>query len=214
MAGAANAATDGEDLYERLIALSTSSLFHLYGEMLPDDAGGAAAVARALKDKARAGAFDADKQTAIALLTFCLCDAPSGSAAFHLAKALAAFGREAQVAAPYVVDHVLETRVVDDESFWVFDGLLYALGFLGGPAAKAMLDAVAKDKPPRCAKKSAVYEGSMPLGERAAHHAETLERVGAMLSADPGPWRSRRTKLERLTVQPNRTPRGFWLARR
>jgi hypothetical protein len=212
-AAAPGSTADADGLHARLVALPPDTLLYLYGDMLPQDPHGAASVARALKDRARDGAFDDDKETAIALLVFCLCDAPSPATAFHLAKALAAFGREAQVGAPYVVDHVLTCHVVDDESFWIFDGLLYTLGFLGGPAAKAMVDAVGKDDPPRCAKKTAIYTGSLTLEVRRAHHAETLENVRAMLNTDPGPWRGKRSRLERKAPA-QKAPQGHWLARR
>jgi hypothetical protein len=203
---------DPSVLAAQLAGLPADALFALYGDLLGVDAPGCATVARALKDAARAGKLDDDPDTRIALLVFCLVDAPSPAAAFHLAKALAAFGRSAQLAAPYVVDHVLELHVVDDETFWCFDGLLYCLGYLGGPAAYAACEAIAKDAPPRCARPKGIYEGALSLAERAAHHADTLTAVRGLLRADPGPWRAKRTSLTREI--PARTEKANWRFKR
>jgi hypothetical protein len=206
-----------DPVYARLLAAPLDALFQLYADLLPGtdpkDAAGLAAVARALKDRARAGELDAEREHRVALLVFCMVDAPNPVVAFHLAKALAAFGREAQQAAPYVVDWVLETRVVDDESYWAFDGLLWALAFLGGPAAGAMFDAIRRDAEPRVAKKRGIYDGALSLEERAAHHAQTLKNARlVLLSQDPGRWRERKTELQRTGAAPKKA--ANWKLRR
>jgi hypothetical protein len=208
------AAPDPDDVLQRLIALPAEDLLGLYVELVATDPDASAAVARALREQARTGRLDADQDELVPVLACCLVDAPGPRSVFHLAKALAAFGREAGMAAPYLVDHLEDLRVVDDESFWIFEGCLYALGYLGGERARAFVDKVAAEEPPRVVKAGAVYRGELEGVVRRARFAQAVVDVRALLDSDPQPWRARQGDLARAATTPKKTKTAPWMTRR
>jgi hypothetical protein len=153
----------------------------------------AAIPARALRDKARAGDLDAPY---VPLLTIALVDAPNYTAFIHLAKALAAFGRQAEKAASYVVERLEAVQVTNDRRFWVLDSGLWVLGYLGGDVARSFVAALKAEKPSRVMRSRSVYEGALKDEQREEMFARTLDEVLALIDGDdPGTWRDKKTEL-------------------
>src|SRR6478736_2798179 len=82
------------------------------------------------------------------------------------AKALAAFGRKAQSASPTLIAKLREIRVTDDATYWVLDGGLFALGFLGGKDAFKFLAELAVERPSRAVRANAIYAGELTKEQR------------------------------------------------
>src|SRR5688572_11011718 len=104
---------------KQLVALPADELFTLYLDLVDEKPAQAQVAALGLREKARAGGLTAEQ---VPLLESCLICAPDLSCVFHLAKALAALGREAQSAAPALVDRVRSIQVMDDTAYWILDG--------------------------------------------------------------------------------------------
>lgn len=189
-------ADDGlEKQLKQMAALPADELFTLYLDLVDGEPELAHVAALGLREKARAGALSAEQ---VPLLESCLICAPDLSCVVHLAKGLAAFGREAQSATPALVDRVRTMQVMDDTAYWILDGCTWALGHLGGDDARALLDELRAEKPPRVVAQVA-YEGRLPKAHREKRWAQTLEQVRAMVDAeDAGKWRTKKTKLQQL----------------
>ncbi len=167
--------------------------FALYAELRTQSPDHAQLAALALRHMARAGDIE---PRGIAVLDACLADAPDGACVLHLSKALAAFGRDAVSAAPTVADKIAGLHVTDDVAYWVFEGTVFALMFLGGPRALLTLDALAAQVPPRPLRAQSVYVGAMPRERREKRFEMMLTDGRAVLAqADPR-WLKKRTRLQ------------------
>ncbi len=182
-------------LVDEVRRLSPEKAFRAYLELCDTAPDKAQVAALALRDKARAGELPDD---CVALLDTCLAEAPDSVCAAHLAKALAAFGRRAQPAAPTLCARIRDLHVTDDVGYWILDGCLFALGFLGGAAAKALLDALDAEAPSRAVRSDSVYDGELSREERGRRYADALARVRALVEQrDPGVWRPQQARPTR-----------------
>jgi hypothetical protein len=143
--------------------------------------------ALALREQARAGRLGDAHVEPLILATEM---APNALCVGHLAKALAAFGRGAQDAAPALADQLAEMIVANDTDYWSFDGCIWALGYLGGPVAETCVRELAKERPSRAVRSQSIYRGRMTKEQRAARFATAIEGAERLLAAtDPGVWR-------------------------
>lgn len=197
-------------LLDRCLALEWRPLLALYAELQADSPEHTTIPARALRQKARAGELP---EEVIPLLTACLVDAEPPGAIADLAKALAAFGRRAELAVPFLMDKMRYLQILDDESFWAFDGCLHAMGFIGEPQNETLLDELAGIRPAPMSKKPPVYTGEIPVTDRELLFAETLERVRALLADETSDgWKIKRTDRTAKRVKP-KGKQGFWMVR-
>lgn len=183
----------------RCEALPWRSLLQLYGDLATESPEHSTWAAIALRDKARKGELP---ETTIPILALCLRDAAAGGAIVNLAKALAAFGRDASIATPFLIGQLRAHHVIDDESFWSFDGCLYSLGYLGGPEAGTFLDELEVLPLAPVLRAGKLYQGELTAEERAGMFGRAMKRVARMLSSDPGRWTGRATKLEVKNLGP------------
>jgi len=178
---------------KELAALSADELCTLYLDLVDRAPQQAHVAALAVREKARAGGVEPAQ---VPLLEACLICAPDLSCVVHLAKALAALGREAQSAVPALVDRMQSIQVTDDTLYWILDGCTWALGYLGGDEACARLDAWRAEKPARVVAQVG-YQGRLPRAHREKHWAKTLEVVREKAAAaDAGVWREKKTTLQ------------------
>lgn len=181
-------------LIAELTAQPPEDVFRLYLSLVQQDRDRAQVAALALREQARAGRIEA---RLVPLLDACLYEAPDGASVVHLAKALAAFGRKAHSAAPTLADRVRELHVTNDSEYWILDGALWSLAYLGGDTARHLLDELADEKPSRAGRSQSVYQGKMTREAREQRFAETLKGARALVDgADPGPWRDKKTNLK------------------
>jgi hypothetical protein len=181
-------------LIAELVAEPPEDVFRLYLALVQQDRERAQMAALALRDQARAGRIE---ERLVPLLDACLFEAPDSACVVHLAKALAAFGRRAQSAAPTLADRVRELHVTNDTDYWILDGALWSLAYLGGDVARRVLDELAAEEPSRAERAQSVYQGAMTREARARRFAETLRGARALVDgADPGPWREKKTALK------------------
>jgi hypothetical protein len=203
----------GGDAEERILRscldLEWRALLHLYSEIQREAPDRTALPALALREKARG---DALPEATIPLLIACLVDAEPTETVANLAKALAAFGRRAEAAAPYIVERLRSLPVTDDAAFWAYDGCLHALGYVSGPSELPFLDQLAGlSRPPVCPR--GVYTGDIPEDDRGRLFADTLERVRALLQReDDGGWTGKNTGRAAAPVR-GPSKRGFWTVR-
>ena len=206
--------TDGpvakRDLISRCKELDWRELLWLYRDLGKDDDELTAVPAHALREKARAGELPDE---VMPILIACLVDARSGSTICHLAKALAAFGRDAGAGAPYLAEKINDLHVTDDVSFWNLDGCLHALAHLGGETVAPLLDELETRQPSPVTRAGSVYQGQITEEDRRLIFSDTLERVRAMAS-DPAlePWRDKRTDRA-AEVQEARGKMAPWMTR-
>lgn len=200
----------GLALVARCTALPPNDLIALYGELLSEDPHATTIPALALRDVARKGGLDDDM---VPLLVALLVDAPNLATFTHLAKALAAFGRDAEMASPYLVDKLRSLQVTNDRRFWVLDSGLHALSYTGGDAAKAFVDEIESEDPSRVLRSKSVYQGDLDDEARAALHTETLAAVRARLDEKRPAWREKATTRESVVKSdaPKRT--APWMTR-
>jgi hypothetical protein len=200
-----------DELLESIRGLSPEEAFRLYLDRTHSPEGGTAHVALGLRDKARAGELDGF-EGAIPMLEAFLADAPDAETALHLAKALAAFGRAAQSAVPALLEQLAEMRVVDDVTYWAFDGCVWALGYLGGDMARACLDEIAAESPSRAAASRSVYEGALGDEERETKLRAAI--LGALaLCDDPGDPRWRQAMLPKKGMLGRPDKKKSWTLR-
>ncbi len=185
---------EAPDLVARCRDLPAEALCALFVEGLQKKHDATCEVAaRALRDKARAGALDDDTWP---VLVACLVDAPTLRSALHVAKALAAFGRRAGPAAPYLIERIRAVLVTDDESFWALDGMLHALSYVGDGRNVTFTNELAAQTPSVVMVSRSVYRGALGDDDREAMFYDTLEDVADRLeSDDPGTWRTKTTRL-------------------
>ncbi len=169
--------------------------FILYGDLIDSQPTAAHVPARALREHARAGRMTSEH---IGPLLVALSSATDPSCITDLAKALAAFGREAQPAVPFVVEKLMAVNVLDDESFWVFDSLLFVLGFLGGEEAVAAIEAIKAESPPRVLRAKDLFRGEWDAEIREELFNSTIDRVARMAKKENfvGGWANKQTDHE------------------
>lgn len=183
-----------DDLVAKVKALPQEDAIRLYLKLAKEDKQQAHVAALALRDKARAGELE---EKVIPILEQCLGGAPDDRCLSHLAKALAAFGRKARGASPILADRLRELRITDDPTFWIFDGCLWSLGYLGGEAATKLLRELSAEIPNRALRAGNVYQGKMTKDQRQAQWDKTISGVTELLSKpDPGVWREKKTTLK------------------
>ncbi len=197
------------DVLGSCAALPWRALLALYADLATDSPDHATWAAIALRNKARLGELP---ESVIPILALCLRDAAAPGAVVNLAKALAAFGREASIASPFLIERIRQLHVTDDELFWVLDGCLYALGFIGGKDAPAFLEELGRLPVSPAIRAGRVYQGELTVEDRTEMFKRALEKVGRMLASDPGCWRGRATKLASGSLPP-REKRGVLDAR-
>jgi hypothetical protein len=199
------------EILARLEAQPPDDVFHLYLDLVADAPDKAQVAALALRNQARSGALTAAR---VPLLAACLRAAPDAASLVHLAKALAAFGRKATGSSIDLVERLDPILVTTDCDYWVLDGCLWAMGYLGGEAARRFVEKLSVEKPSRAVRSQSVYEGRMSEAERAGRFAKTLAEVRALIeSSDPGTWRSKRTDLEQQATKAKRGRRAPWTVR-
>jgi hypothetical protein len=192
-----NALQEAVDKIRRRPAAEVLSLYQELRAQAPEQAH---VVALALRHMARAGELPV---TAVPTLHTALEEAPDPSCVLHLAKTLAAYGRDAQVAATTLARKIDAMHVTDDIGYWVFEGAVFSLMFLGGPVAAQCLDRIAREAPPRPLKSDAVFAGSMPRGRREKRFEMMLQDGKALLAEANPRWTSKRTRLK---ADPNARP--------
>lgn len=189
-----------DELIRELTAEPVEEVFRLYLSLVQQDRERAHVAALALRELARGGRVEARM---VPLLDACLYEAPDSACVAHLAKALAAFGRTAASAAPTLANRVRELHVTNDTEYWILDGALWSLGYLGGDAARRLLDELAAEQPVRALRSQSVYQGTMTPEARAKRFADTLAGARALVDgADPGVWREKKTALKRQRRAP------------
>ncbi|HEY4221495.1 MAG TPA: hypothetical protein VGO62_09135 [Myxococcota bacterium] len=191
-------------LVDQVRGLPADRAFRVYTELLEKSAGHAQLAALALRDKARAGEL---KEDHLPVLEACLLTAPDSACVVHFAKALAAFGRKAQASAAILIEKTREIRVTDDVQYWILDGCLFALGFLGGPDVLGFVAELAVERPSRAIRAHAVYTGEMTRDQREERFRQALIRVHDLVAqADAGTWRDKRTTLVAKPVPSSNAP--------
>jgi len=200
-------------LISKLAGLSGEAVLAVYADLLGDEElqHGATLPAQVLRDKARAGELDANF---VPMMTIALVDAPNLAAFIHLAKGLAAFGRAAQNASPYIIERLEQVQVTTDRRFWVLDSGLWVLGYLGGATARTFVAGLKTEEPARVMRSKSVYEGELKHSARAARFVETLDKVLALIDGDdPGGWREKRTDLGAVANQAAPQKLSPWMTR-
>ena len=199
------------ELVDEVRLLPADKAFRVYAELLAQSPQQAQLAALALREKARAGEIGDEH---IPVLDACLADAPDAACVVHFAKALAAFGRTAQSAAPTLIDKIKDLHVMSDAGYWVLDGSLFALGFLGGDVARSFLASLVDERPSRAVKSESVYVGQMTKAEREERYAECLARVQALIAQkDAGSWREKKTELVAKKAIATAPPKKSWMVR-
>jgi hypothetical protein len=200
----------GSSVAERCRALDWRALLVLYGDLSIDSSLHAGWAALALRDKARAGELPPE---AIPILALCLRDAEDAGTIVHLAKTLAAFGRDGAVATGFLIDKLRDLHVVDDATFWSWDGSFFSLGYIGDERAVDFVRELEQMSKPPVVRAGSVYDGDLPAKEREAMFRFACTRVGEML-ADPegATWTSRQTTKPLVEEQP-KAKKGFWMVR-
>jgi hypothetical protein len=185
----------------RLRDLPVEETLWVFVNLVERDPERADVAALALREQGRAGRLLPEH---VGALTSALAVAPNPLCIGHLAKAVAALGRAAAEAAPILVDHVASMRVTDDVEYWSFDGCIWALGYLGGPAVAPCLAKLEAEKPSRAVRSQSIYRGVMPKEARQKQFLSAIEGARALLAqADPGTWRTRKITgpIRRATAQ-------------
>ena len=197
---------EAKRIVAEVMELSPPDVFQLFLNLSENAPDKAHFPALALRELARGGQLGDD---AIPLLVACLHCAPDRASVIHLAKALAAFGRRAQAGVEPLLAQLGELEVDDDIAFWVFDGCLWALGYLGGEVAQDYVATLAMAQNSPVATDDLLYRGTLSLAEREERFDKTLSGVEALLEQeDPGVWREKKTTLEprAVTERGSRTP--------
>lgn len=200
-------------LVERCRQMDNRQLLGLYAEFLghEEEIHLTSLPALALRERARAGEVEDEL---VPLLTICLVDAPNLSTFTHLVKALAAFGRKAEMAGPYVVDRLRSLHVTNERRLWVFDSALHALGYLGGEAARTFVAELEGESPSRVLASRSVYQGEPSDEERQRMFEATLTRVRTLLAEeDPGGWTNKRTERVKRVGKQKPSRMAPWMIR-
>jgi hypothetical protein len=200
-----------EALADKCLALPWKACLKLYSELLAESPRDCAFPAFALREKARSGELPDE---AIGVLVVALVDAPNNPTITHLAKALAAFGRKAQSASPYLIEKIQTMPVTHDIAFWNYDGCLHALSYLGGKAAGAFFDELEAMDPSPVLRSKSVYDGQIPNGDRQKMFEKSMARCrGRLESEDPGTWSKKLTDLQAVDSEKKEALKP-WMTRR
>jgi hypothetical protein len=184
---------EDKKLLDKCVALPPGALIELYSEFTTDSPEWAVIPASAIRIQAREGRIN---EAFIPILGLCLGHAPDPCAAVHLAKALAAYGRDGQLGAPEVIRRARDIHVTDDAWFWILDSFLWTLGYLGGDEAAAFIAELQAEKTPKVNASDSVYDGKLSAGERRDIHAASLTQVAELIAKDDaGKWTTRLTDL-------------------
>lgn len=124
-------------MLEQCQELDWESLCRLFAQLLREAPEHTDLPARVLRDQARAGELPPE---AIPVLVTCLMGAEQPTIIVEVAKALAAFGRRAEMGSSLLVEKLKGFIISDDPEFWALDGCLYALGYMGGEVAQAYVE--------------------------------------------------------------------------
>lgn len=199
-----------DEILQRCMELEWRALIRLYGEIQQDQPELVTIPALALREKARSDELPLE---VVPILIACMLDAEPTTAVAHLAKALAAFGRAAVLAAPHIADLVKHMPVTNDAIFWTYDGCLHALGYVGDESYIDLINHLASRHPPPVCPKG-VYDGAIPDDDRKMLFTETLDRVRELLQRKDGEgWKAKRTKRAATKVAGSaKTP--YWMVKR
>lgn len=184
----------------RCMALDVQALLVLYGDCARDkEPGSARFPAIALREKARLGALPVE---IVPVLAICLADAEDPQTIRNLAKALAAFGPRARPVVLALVEKLKAQHVTDDDSFWTFDSLLYALAYVGGDDARATIGELASRTPSPVVRSKSLYRGGLKEPQRLELFAQTIARAADILDAErPEGWREKQTDMAALPIE-------------
>lgn len=184
----------------RCMALEVHALLVLYADCARDtEPASARFPAIALREKARIGALPVE---VVPVLAVCLVDADDPQTVRNLAKALAAFGPRARPVVLALIEKLKAQHVTDDDSFWTFDSLLYALAFVGGDDARAAIAEAASRSPSPVLRSKSLYRGSLKEPQRAELFAQTIGRVADILDAERAEgWRDKQTSMDALPIE-------------
>lgn len=178
-------------LEEHCQALGWQDLLRLYARLLREAPEHLDLASRSIRNKARAGEFPDESIPAISA---CLMSAENNSVIVELAKALAAFGSKAEVAAPVLIHKMQEMVISDDADFWAFDGCLHALGYIGSESDLEVIDEF-EEKPP-VTRAGDLYKGVMSEEDRINLFDVSIDTVTERLEAeDAGAWTGRVTEM-------------------
>lgn len=171
--------------------------FLLYADLVETQPTAAHVPARAIRDHGREGRLT---DAHVGPLLASLSAAPDRVCIMDLSKALASYGRDAQAGVPFVVKFLDDLNVVDDETFWTFDTLLFVLGYLGGEDARQALARIAEEKPPRPIRAKDLYRGEWEEELRAELFARTIAKTQRMAAIPDdefiGGWTKKQTNAE------------------
>jgi hypothetical protein len=193
-----NAAAD--PMVARCMALDVDALLVLYADCARDKEPGATRFpAIALREKARIGALPVE---VVPVLAVCLGDAEDPQTVRNLAKAIAAFGARARPIVLALIEKLKATHVTDDDSFWTFDSLLYALAYVGGDDARATLGELASRTPSPVLRSKSLYRGAVKDAQRSELFAQTIARAADILDAASAEgWREKKTDMAVLPIE-------------
>jgi hypothetical protein len=182
------------------MALDVNALLVLYADCARDkEPGSARFPAIALREKARLGALPVE---VVPVLAVCLGDAEDPQTIRNLAKALAAFGPRARPVVLALVEKLKAQHVTDDDSFWTFDSLLYALAYVGGDEARAAIGEVASRTPSPVLRSKSLYRGGLKDAQRSELFAQTIARAADILDAERAEgWREKQTDMAVLPIE-------------
>lgn len=191
-----------------LVEVSVEETMAVYLSLLEKAPDKADVAALALREHGRAGRLEASH---IQMLGAFVAGAPNPLCAGHLAKALAAMGREATEASEPLIAKMRPMMITDDVEYWSFDGCVWALGYLGGKLVAPFLDELERETPSRAVRSNSIYRGVMPKDAREAAYAKALAAARDLNSKpNPGVWRTQQMKIGRpTTTQPKMAGRAW-----
>jgi hypothetical protein len=195
---------------KRIAALPVEESFAAYFDLVGSDPDIADIAALALREQGRSGKLSAEHAR---VLGAAVDIAPNLLCVGHLGKALASLGRAGAPGASSLVKRLREAFIVNDVDYWSFDGCVWALGYLGGAEAAALIDELDREKPRRALRSSSVYQGKMTPQDRARLFDRALAAARELLAkADPGAWRTQQGKLT-AAAPPAPTKTKPWMSR-
>lgn len=178
---------------EKCDQLDWQGVCHLYAKLVKEAPKHLDIPARALRNKARAGALPVE---AIPAVMACITATEDPVVIGDLAKTCAALGRQAGMASTVLLQKMNDFIINDDAEFWAYDGCLHALGHLGGDLEEIEAYLKAVEEEPPILRTGSLYRGEMEAGVRAQLFVDTLKRIREMLSQEDLPgWTGPRSEL-------------------